>query len=119
MDVDDVPMFGEMMLLLGISRVLWRIRPFVRLPDFKKKFDRITAFMLCFNGHKTPGLWGVEAWRFFLDDLAPKLRPRGRVFIEFNREDDGSFYSDELRDLFLARGAQINRRRILFAPAQR
>ena len=119
MDVDDVPMFGEMMLLLGISRVLWRIRPFVRLPDFKKKFDLITAFMLCFNGHKTPGLWGVEAWRFFPDDLAPKLRPRGRVFIEFNREDDGSFYSDELRDLFLARGAQINRRRILFPPAQR
>ena len=118
LDIDDVPMFGEMMMLLGLSRVIWRIQPFVRLPNFRKKFDLITAFMVCFNGHKTPGLWGVEEWRFFLDDLETWLNPHGRICLGFNREADGSLYSEELQRFFLERGAEINGKRMILALRQ-
>jgi len=113
LDVDDIAMFGEMMMLLGLSRVIWRIQPFVRLPNFGQKFDLITAFMLCFNGHKTSRLWGVKEWTFFLDDLDKWLRPHGRICIGFNKETDGRFYSEELHRFFLERGAEIDGKRMV------
>ena len=58
LDIDENPMFGEMVALLGLARIVWRIQPFQPLPALGKKFDLITAFMICFNGHKTSALWG-------------------------------------------------------------
>ena len=59
LDIDEVPMFGEMIGLFGLKRVIWRVQPFVQLPQLRQQFDLITAFMICFNGHKTPasGEW--------------------------------------------------------------
>ncbi|MEO6971281.1 MAG: class I SAM-dependent methyltransferase, partial [Chthoniobacterales bacterium] len=105
LDIDEVPMFGEMMTLLGLRRVISRVQPFVPLPRFGEEFDLITAFMICFNGHKSPGLWRREEWSFFLDDLATQLSPRGRICLGFNQEEDGSFYSEDLRRFFADRGA--------------
>ncbi len=113
LDVDDIAMFGEMMMLLGLSRVIWRIQPFVPLPNFRQKFDLITAFMLCFNGHKTSRLWGVAEWKFFLDDVETWLRPHGRICIGFNQEPDGRFYSEELERFFLHRGAELDGNRMV------
>src|SRR3977135_2598853 len=48
----DVPLFTDMTQLFGSQRAIWRIEPFVPLPDLKRKFDLITAFMICFNNHK-------------------------------------------------------------------
>ena len=87
LDIDEVPMYGEMTHMFGLNRVIWRVKPFVRLPQFERKFDVVTAFMICFNGHKSPGLWGVSEWRFFLDDLETHLNPGGRICLGFNRED--------------------------------
>ena len=69
LDMDRLSMFREITRLLGVRRVVQQIQAFRPLPSFGQKFDVITAFMICFNNHKMPGLWGVPEWEFFLDDL--------------------------------------------------
>jgi hypothetical protein len=102
--------------LLRVRREIHYIRPFLPLPDLGKKFDLITGFMVCFNEHKQPGLWGVPEWNFFLDDLAEHLAPGSRVWLELNREYDGTCYTPELKQLFEQRGARIDNHRVQFAP---
>jgi SAM-dependent methyltransferase len=114
LDMDRLPMFREITRLLGVHRVVQRIQPFCPLPSFGQKFDVVTAFMICFNNHKMPGLWGVSEWEFFLDDVAKHLRPRGRVWLELNQEYDGSFYTPELKEFFENRGAKIDEHKIIF-----
>jgi SAM-dependent methyltransferase len=114
LDIDRLPMFREITRLLGVRRVVQRIEAFRPLPDLGRKFDLITAFMICFNDHKMPGLWKVPEWEFFLDDLAKHLTPRGRVWLELNQEYDGTFYTPELKEFFQKRGATINEHKIIF-----
>ena len=114
LDLDDLPMFGESTQMLGVERIIWRVRPFVPLPDLGDKFDLVTAFMICFNNHKMPDLWGVPEWEFFLDDLARHLTPRGRIWLELNMEWDGTFYTPELGDYFESRGARIDNQKVIF-----
>ena len=119
LDIDDTPMFNETIALLNVKRVLWRIKKFVPLPDLGKKFDLITAHMICFNNHKVPGLWGVAEWDFFLDDISRFLAPRGRIWFELNREFDGTCYTPELKDFFESRGAEVISHRVIFNRAPR
>ncbi len=114
LDLDDLPMFGESTRMLGVQRVIWRVQPFVPLPDLGDKFDLVTAFMICFNNHKMPDLWGMPEWEFFLHDLGRHLTPRGRVWLEFNMEWDGTFYTPQLRDYFESRGAKIDNQKVIF-----
>jgi SAM-dependent methyltransferase len=114
LDIDRLPMFREITHLLGVRRVVQQIQPFRPLPDLGQKFDLITAFMICFNEHKMPGLWKVPEWEFFLDDLSKHLTPRGRVWLELNQEYDGTFYTPELKKFFQKRGAEINDQKIIF-----
>ncbi len=114
LDMDRLPMFREITRLLGVRRVVQQIEAFRPLPNFGQKFDVITAFMICFNNHKMPGLWGVPEWEFFLDDLKKHLRPRGRIWLELNQEYDGTFYTPELRAFFQKRGAKIDEHKIVF-----
>ncbi len=114
LDIDRLPMFREITRLLGVHRTVQRIEPFRPLPDIGRKFDLVTAFMVCFNDHKMPGLWKVPEWEFFLDDLAKHLTARGRVWLELNQEYDGTFYTPELRNFFQQRGARINEHKIIF-----
>lgn len=114
LDVDYLPMFAEITSLLGVRRVIRRIEAFDPLPDLGGKFDLITAFMICFNNHKQPSLWGAAEWDFFLDDLAKHLAPRGRVWLELNCEHDGTFYTPELKKFFQKRGASIDEHKIIF-----
>lgn len=114
LDLDRVRMFTEITSLLGVRRVIGRIQAFHSLPDFGQKFDLITAFMICFNSHRRPNLWGVAEWNFFLDDIAKHLAPRGRVWLELNRESDGTLYTPELKEFFQKRGAKIDEHKIMF-----
>ncbi len=114
LDLDRVPMFAEITRLLGVRRVVQRIRAFHPLHDLGGKFDLITAFMICFNGHRQPDLWGVAEWNFFLDDIAKHLAPRGRVWLEMNRESDRTLYTPELKEFFQKRGARIDEHKIMF-----
>src|SRR6266513_4305170 len=113
LDVDYVPMFADIPRLLGVRRVIQRIRAFEPLPDLGAKFNLVTAFMICFNNHKQTNLWGVAEWEFFLDNLARHLAPRGRVWLELNCEYDGTFYTPELKAFFQRRGATIDAHKII------
>jgi len=119
LDIDRVSMFREVTRLLSVHRVVQRIDAFRPLPDLGQKFNLITAFMICFNDHKMPGLWQVPAWEFFLDDLAKHLTQRGRVWLELNQEYDGTFYTPELKKFFQKRGARINEHKIIFTSGLR
>jgi SAM-dependent methyltransferase len=114
LDMDRLTMFGEITRLLGVHRVVQQIHAFHPLPNFGQKFDVISAFMICYNDHKMPGLWGVPEWEFFLNDLAKHLTPRGRVWLELNQEYDGTFYTPELKEFFQKRGAKIDEQKVIF-----
>lgn len=119
LDIEEVEMYREMTALLGIPRVIWRVHAYELLPDFGRKFDLVTAFMICFHGHKSPALWGPPEWEFFLDDLETRLKPGGRIHLGFNRELDDKFYPDKVRRYFLERGAKIEEDRVTFWPSAR
>jgi len=119
LDMDRLPMFREITRLLGVRRVVQRIQAFRPLPNFGQKFDLITAFMICFNNHKMPGLWRVSEWEFFLNDLAKHLKPRGRIWLELNQEYDETFYTPELKEFFQERGAKIDEHKIIFNSSHR
>ena len=114
LDLDELPMFGDLTRLLGVRRVIWEIKAFDPMPDGLGKFDLITAFLICFNRHKQVDVWGVPEWKFFLDDLAKHLTPRGRVWLELNQEYEGTFYTPELKEFFEKRGAKIDRHKVVF-----
>jgi SAM-dependent methyltransferase len=119
LDIDRVAMFREITRLLGVRRVVQQIEAFRPLPSFGQKFDVITAFMICFNNHKMPGLWGVPEWEFFLDDLTKHLKPRGRVWLELNQEYDETFYTPQLKEFFQKRGAKVDEQKIILNPRHR
>lgn len=117
MDLDEEPGFTEMVELLGVKRVIFRVEAYQPLPDLGRKFDVITAHMICFNGHKSEKLWKIPEWEYFLDDLSERLlQPGGQVGLELNREFDDSLYTPELKEYFEARGAEIHTQRVVFNP---
>jgi SAM-dependent methyltransferase len=115
LDVDQAPLFTELLNIFGVPRVVWRINAFEPLPDLGQKFDWITAFSINFNLHY-PGerLWGPAEWDFFLRDLRRYLAPGGKMFFGLNPTFGGDYYTLELRDFFLCRGAGVERERIFF-----
>jgi SAM-dependent methyltransferase len=115
LDIADPEMYAEMFELFGFQRVIWEINAYQRLPDLGEKFDLVTAFSICFNGHKRADLWGPKEWDFFLDDVYGRiLKSPGEIFLGMNPEEDGSFYSPELKEFFLKRGARIDRSKVWF-----
>ena len=119
LDIDILPMYREMMQLLGLKRVIWEVRPFRPLPALGRPFDLITCFMICFNGHKSEAVWGTAEWRFFLDDLESHLRPSGRIQLEFNRERNGEYFDEKLHRFFVERGAAIDNLRVTIPAGKR
>ena len=115
LDIDQAPLFAELLDVFGVPRVVWRINAFEPLPDLGQKFDWITAFSINFNLHY-PGerLWGPAEWDFFLHDLQRHLAPDGKMFFGLNPSFGGDYYTPELRDFFLRRGADVERARIFF-----
>jgi hypothetical protein len=107
-------MFRELTQLLDVPRVISRVEAFRPLPKFDRRFDVVTAHLVCFNAHKSEKLWGPVEWDFFLNDVASRLTPDGRVWLELNREYDGSYYSAELEAFFRDRGAQLHDCRVMF-----
>jgi SAM-dependent methyltransferase len=111
-DTGAFPLFSDLIELFGLDRKIWRIKAFEPLPDLGRKFDWITAFSVGFNRYPDKSLWTAREWDFFLNDLAKHLRPGGKIFFALNPQHDGWFYTDELRDFFLTRGATIERERV-------
>jgi SAM-dependent methyltransferase len=116
MDLDREPIFRETIALLGLKRIIHRIEPFQPLPDTEAPFDLITAHMTRFNWHEDGTPWGTAEWEFFLNDLASRLKPLGRLQFDLNALPDGRHMEPRLRQFFLAKGARIDRRRIHLQP---
>ena len=115
LDVDRVPLFSELLELFGVQRVVYRIDAFEPLPDLGQQFDWITAFSIGFDRYRdTNKRWGAKEWDFLLRDLQRHLAAGGKIYLTVNPLPDGSYLSPEARDLFLKRGATIERERILF-----
>ena len=115
-DIDIFPLFTELLELFGVPRKVWMIRAFERSPDFGRKFDLITGFSTAFNRfdlHDRSRWWGPNEWEFFLDDLVRHVNPGGRIFFGLNPNPSGAYYTPELRDFFLRRGAVVEREKIL------
>ena len=115
LDMDRFPLFTDLLDLFDVPRVVWTIKAFEPLPDLGHKFDWITAFSINFNLHY-PGerLWGPAEWDSFLHDLQRPLAPGGKIFFALNPTFGRDYYTPELRDFFLSRGASIERERVFF-----
>ena len=118
MDLPDYEFYRDMIALFGITRTGFRIEPHKNLPQLGKRFDVITAHQICFNGHKTEGLWGVDEWDFFLGDLMDNyLNPGGTIALEFNEEPAIGFYTGDVRKYFESRSARIFRGRVILSQS--
>ena len=116
LDLEWYPVFTDLLNLFEVERRTWEIKAFESLPELGRKFDWITAFSTGFNRVKKKP-WRVPEWEFFLNDLRTHLKPNGKIFFALNPEGRGGrYYDQELRDLFLSRGAEIERERIFFPP---
>lgn len=117
LDVDKVPVFDELIDLFGLERMIAHVRRLEPLPDLGRKFDLITAFSPAFHGGRnTSWDWGVREWDYLISDLDRHLKPGGRIFFGLNPAYNGEFYTDEILQLFLRRGAAVERENIFFPP---
>jgi SAM-dependent methyltransferase len=117
LDIDEFPLFTQLLDLFGVDRRIWTIRPYEPLPDLGRKFDLITAFSIDFNREsKRDWWWDAPEWAFFLDDLNRHLNPGGRIFLGLNPGKNKEYYTPELLDFFIARGATVERENVAFPP---
>jgi SAM-dependent methyltransferase len=119
-DTDTEPLFRATTELLGVRRVLGRIERQTPLPNLGQKFDLVTAHRICFNRIakvRDNVEWSADDWKFFIDDVRQNLlHENGRLLLDFNPRPGGSsFFTPELRKLFVSQGARIFRSKVLLA----
>ena len=121
LDTGQHALYGELTELFGVPRLVWRIKPFEPLPDLGRRFDWITAFSIAFDTVQDgEERWGPSEWNFLLEDLRDRhLAPGGKMFFALNPGASGTYYTPQLREFFLARGATVERERIFFANGLR
>ena len=127
LDRDTNPLFRGTTELLGIPRLAADIEPFVPLPHFGEQFDLITAYRICFQRVRTSKKgewqeWGADEWKFFVEDVRSRLmKPEGRLLLDFNPRDDGSYFDLPVLRYFQSAGARFFRSKVLLAadPNQR
>jgi SAM-dependent methyltransferase len=120
LDIDESPLFRELLEVFGVPRIVFRIEPFELLPNFRQQFDWITAFSIGFDRYCGENArWGPSEWEFLLRDLQRRLAPGGKIYLALNPLPNGEYLTPELRDFFSSRGADIERERIFFRKGVR
>jgi SAM-dependent methyltransferase len=119
LDLED-PIFDDILRLLQIERVTFRITRQEKLPDFgERKFDLITAWMICFNNYdRDDTIWGPRDWGYLLNDLAEKLTHNGRILFYFNAQRLGTIHTPELWNYFAGRAELLDGRLMIFTRAR-
>jgi SAM-dependent methyltransferase len=119
-DLEGDPIFERMIRLLEIERIPCAVTKHVPLPSFDgRRFDLITAWMICFNHQDQPeAIWGPDEWDFLLDDLAGRLTPNGRIAFGLNAQWDGKFHSEQLEKFFKTRSDFMDGRLVLFSKSR-
>ena len=117
LDLMGPALYSELIELFAVPRVLWTIKPFEPLPDLGRRFDWITAFSISFDrATNDRPRWGPREWDFLLKDLQTRhLGPRGKMYFALNPGVSGDFYTQDLHDFFVSRGAKVERERVFFA----
>ncbi len=122
LDLDETEMYNEVVKFLNIDRRTMAITAYEKLPDLGCKFDLITAFSICFNGHNNKGasLWGVDEWDFLLNDLVKNhMNEGGKMLWKLNLEaKTNRYYTENLLKYFLSKGATVNGRSVYFSSIQ-
>ena len=114
LDLGDNEMYNSLLRLFKINRKEARICRYKKLPKFDKKFDLVTAFMVCFNEDKK-GLWSEKEWEFFLNNLNENvLKKEGSFVMLLNNYGDIEPYSPDLKKYFEKRGAKIFKNWLFF-----
>ncbi len=115
-DIWTDPMFNELIETLKLQRRDYEIKNLEPVPPFDIKFDVITGFMVCFNGHRTPLLWTSKEWEFFMRDMAQNhCNPGAEAYFTLNEElDTKQWYTPELYQWFIDRGAEVDGERVYF-----
>jgi hypothetical protein len=109
LDMDDKPIYNDVIRFLGVDRRTWQVRAFEPLPDLGARFHLVTAFRIVFNQNSLPDqVWRVPQWSYFLEDLRQhQLVPNGRVYLDLNPEKDGKRYDPATREFFQRQGAGV------------
>lgn len=111
------PMLMDMCALLEVPCVVHRIVAGESLPEALRDFDLVTAiatkFHLCeiLDGERSWHVWDAAAWRFFLAEIAGRLRGNGRFYVKLNLPED---LPADARPLF-APARQLARNTFLFS----
>lgn len=67
-------------------------------------YDLITAFKVCFNGHRSEREWDARGWATFLRHVAEHLAPDGQIHLALNPHAERfrrlRFYDADTRTLF-------------------
>jgi SAM-dependent methyltransferase len=115
-DLDTTPLFNEMVKLLCIERITWRVEAFVPLPAFPARFDCVTAMQIKFASRAQGGRWGGEEWSFFLSDLANRVaHPEAQVFLGFNADSSGAGVPKDMTRFFAEHGGRVQGWKVRFA----
>ena len=116
LDIGDIAFFNDLVDLLGVDRIVYKITSFEALPDFGRRFDLITAFATAFQGSREDNWrWHEKEWDFFLADLKTRLRPGGQIFLDLNANYNGEYYTPEILGTFLQHGGTIERGKVFFS----
>lgn len=100
MDLDDEPIYNELIDFQGIPRIVHPVTPGSPLPPLDGQFDIVSAFGVTFNfvsGSKGWS-WSAEDWARALDGFLGVVAPGGKIVIHFNRDPrSGQLYPSGLR----------------------
>ena len=102
LDVPDKELYDQITDSLGLIKFKRYIKSFELLKlNTNERFDLVTAYMICFNNHKQENLWSNKEWEFFISDLQDNyLKKDGKIFLNFNEESPGIYFSSELLGYF-------------------
>ena len=80
-DIEEFPLFGELVDLFGVPRLVWAIEAFKPLPDLGHGLIASPPSQPALIG--APNATGIGApseWNFLLNDLEQYLAPKGQIF---------------------------------------
>ena len=92
----ETEMYQEMAGVLGVPYEIVRLKAHDPLPEHYRDVDLFTAIATKFDrgdfADPKAKTWGVDEWRFFLVDLASRLRPEGIVYLKPNKFTDDQMF---------------------------
>jgi SAM-dependent methyltransferase len=107
MDGYETVVYQGMTQQLGMPIIRGHIEGFRPL-GLCRRYDLISAFMVCFNRHKRADEWGCDEWRFFVDEMSGSLNDGGKLVLAFNPHEErygrSRYFDGATRAFFASRG---------------